>query len=135
MPSHPATADAIRTLHGTWLRRVEQWQHQIGTMPDLEPHQRRNVLLAVRDHLHDQLLPYMRLEEGLLSTDGTLDGDLLQLEHAAIRRAIEQLDEVATAEDVSPHEAQAALARLCATLSDHLLHEASAYLPRLLPST
>lgn len=131
MPSHPATAGAIRTLHDLWLRRVGQWQHQIQILPEMEPHQRRWVLTAILEHLNDHLLPYMRLEEGLLQTNGTTDSDLLRLEHFTIGRAIEHLEEVAIAGDAPPHQVQAALARLCTTLRDHLLHEATAYLPRL----
>lgn len=135
MASHPATVTAIRTLHDTWLRRAEEWQRQVRVLPELDPSQRRNLLRAVREQLDGHLRPYMQLEEGLLATNRTTDGDLLRLEHAAIARAIEHLEELADADDAPPHEAQVALALLCSTLVDHLLHEATAYLPRLSATT
>lgn len=135
MPSHPATAHAVQTLHALWVRRVEDWQRQIRVLPELNPHQRGDLLDAILGDLNDQLRSYMRLEEGMLLMDGASDGELIRLEHSSIGRAIENLEDVATAQGAPPHQAQAALARLCVTLKDHLTHEATAYLPRLTSSS
>lgn len=127
MDMNPPLVDAVTTLHQGWRRRVDRWHRLAQRLPTLRPDAAHRALIGVLDDLDRHLLPYMELEEHLLEADG--DTQVLDLEHATIRRSLRRLRAVNTAQPFDVHAAQAALSSICTVLLDHLRHERTAYLP------